>query len=228
MNSDPIRAPLNRGDLYCAACIGILALLAYVATLAPGLLPNDSGEFQTLAYTLGYTHPTGYPVYLLLGKLATLLPVGDVAYRVNLLSGVMGAISVAGLVLLVTMLTGKRRFAMVAGVALAISPTFWSQAIIAEVYTPGSAFMIAVLVCLRGWQQTLRWGWLFAAAALGGLSIAVHSTVSFLAPAALVFLALESRQRIRNWSVAISGAMVGVLLTLAAFIVVYSHRPPSD
>src|SRR5437868_12679578 len=64
------------------------ALLLYVRTLAPSVMPGDYAEFQMCAAILGIPHPTGYPLYVLLGKLFTLLPVGDVAYRVNLSSAV--------------------------------------------------------------------------------------------------------------------------------------------
>src|SRR5918911_702298 len=64
------------------------ALLLYARTLAPSVLPGDYAEFQMCAAILGVPHPTGYPLYVLLGKLFTLLPVGDVAYRVNLSSAV--------------------------------------------------------------------------------------------------------------------------------------------
>lgn len=61
----------------------------YLPTLAPGLLYGDSAELQTLAQTLGLTHPTGYPVYVLIARLfVALVPLGSIAYRVNLLSAV--------------------------------------------------------------------------------------------------------------------------------------------
>src|SRR5690349_15544120 len=66
----------------------VAALALYVATLAPSVMPGDYAEFQFCAAILGIPHPTGYPLYVLLGKLFTLLPVGDVAYRVNLSSAV--------------------------------------------------------------------------------------------------------------------------------------------
>ena len=57
------------------ACAGPLS-----ATAAPTVLPGDSGEFQFAAPLLGLAHPTGYPLYLILGKLWTVLvPWGDVA-----------------------------------------------------------------------------------------------------------------------------------------------------
>jgi len=208
--------PLCRGDFVGAGIVALLALAAYVPTLAPGLLRADSGEFQTLAVTLGYTHPTGYPVYLLLAKAATFLPVGDVPYRVNLLSALMAAAAVAVMVLLGKLLTGRRWVALAGGLALAFSPTFWSQAIIAEVYTMALLFMLLVLLSLGLWQATGGRRWLFAGACLGGASIGVHITVSFMAPAAVLFVLLH-RRRIANTATAVAGAAAGVAVTLAAF-----------
>ena len=64
------------------------AMALYLPTLAPSVLPGDYAEFQMCAAVLGVPHPTGYPLYVLLGKVFTLLPVGDVAYRVNLSSAI--------------------------------------------------------------------------------------------------------------------------------------------
>jgi len=132
--------PLKRYDRYdgllTAICF-IISLSLYLRTLTPGLLHGDSGEFQTLAYLLGHTHPTGYPVYLVLAKLATLLPLRDVAYRVNLFSALMAALTVAGVYLSGRLLVNYWVLALIGAMALAISPTFWSQAIIAEVYPAG-------------------------------------------------------------------------------------------
>jgi len=75
-------------DYKFALAIGVCALAMYVRTLAPDVLYSDSAEFQTLAYTLGMTHSTGYPVYLLLGRLLGFLPIGSPAWRINLLSAV--------------------------------------------------------------------------------------------------------------------------------------------
>src|SRR6185436_2656693 len=86
---------LTRLDLLFTALAFGLPLTLYVRTLAPGLLLGDSAEFQTLAYTLGMTHATGYPVYLLLAHAFTLLPLGDLASRVSLFSAVSASVALA-------------------------------------------------------------------------------------------------------------------------------------
>ena len=161
MTDEPAEQPqpltfvtLTRGDLWLSVGVALVAFIAYVLTLAEGLLRADMGEFQTLAATLGHAHPTGYSVYLLMAKAATAIPVDgqSIAYRVNLLSALMGAVAVGLMVPVGKVLTGRRWISGVGALALAFSPAFWSQAIIAEVYTTGAACMLGVLLCLVLWH----------------------------------------------------------------------------
>ena len=219
---------LDRYDAWLSGLIFLLALALYIRTLTPGLLPGDSGEFQTLALLLGDTHPTGYPVYLTLARLVLFLPLHDIAWRVNLFSAMMGALAVAGLYLAARMLIRYRLLALMGALMLAISPTFWSQAIIAEVYAPGAAFLILILALLLWWDQhPARWA-LFTAGMLGGLSLGVHMTVALVAPAVLLFLALHWRRGRRMWMTALAGAAAGLLLSLLLFWMIDWHNPPAN
>lgn len=222
----------SRNSRVCVALaalgLGVVVLTAYVLTLAPGLLMNDSGEFQTLGHTLGHTHPTGYPIYLVLTKAATFLPVQDVAYRVNLFSAICGTAAAIELFLLAKVLTGWVWLPWVAALALAASPTFWSQAIIAEVYAPAAAFLLGVVLCLALWQTQKRPVWLVLAGVLGGMSLGVHLSVALFAPAAIAFVALERQGRMRTLAIASAGAMGGALVTLAAFALLEKNNPPSN
>ena len=76
-------------------------LLIYGRTLYPGVAGGDSGELIITAYGLGVAHPPGYPLYTLLGHVITWLPVGSIAWRVNLLSAILDAIA-AGLLFRLT------------------------------------------------------------------------------------------------------------------------------
>src|SRR5438477_12600101 len=92
---------MNRRDWLIAMGLALGAFAVYVLPLAPDLLPGDSGEFQLAIPLLGIVHPTGYPLYLLLGKLFTLLPFATIAARVNLFSAAgasaaVGAFFLAG------------------------------------------------------------------------------------------------------------------------------------
>jgi hypothetical protein len=219
---------LDRTDLFLALASFVGALTLYIRTLTPGLLAGDSGEFQTLAYLLGHTHPTGYPVYLVLAKLATFTPLGDIAFRVNLFSAIMGALAVAAVYLCGRLLVDYRVIAIVGAAALAISPTLWSQAVIAEIYTAGAAFLALILLALLWWDQENSSQALFIAGLLGGLSLGVHMSVALLAPAVLLFLLLHRRRRIKMWTTAILGAICGVLLTVFIFWLIDLNNPTAN
>ena len=219
---------INPIDLILALGLAVAALGLYLRTLVPGLLPGDSGEFQVLARVLGHTHPTGYPVYLVLAHPLTWLPGHSVAYGVNAFSALMAALAVGGVYLAGRSLTQYRVLALVGSVALALSPTFWSQALIAEVYTPGAAFLIAVVALLLRWERTRSPRLLFLAGLIGGLSLGVHMTVALLAPAVLLFLLLVDGRNLRMWRSAVLGAALGLGLTLLLFLWIDARHAPAD
>ncbi len=143
------------GDGVLAVALGGAALGLYLRTLAPSVatLFDDSLEFQLVCYLPGVAHPTGYPLYTLLGKAFTLLPWGDVAFRVNLLSALMGALAVALTFLLARRLTRRRLPALVGAGALAVSPVFWSQSTIAEVYALHLALVQGLFLLALVWAE---------------------------------------------------------------------------
>lgn len=149
-------APARAWGAAVAAGAGAL----YLATLAPGIFWLDSGELVAAAHTLGVPHPPGEPVWLVLAKGASLVPLGSVASRVNALSLVLGVaalVALYGLSLRAVRGADRSRDAWLApaaaaGVlAFAASPALWFQAIRAEVYTLnllvvlGAAWLLAPL-----------------------------------------------------------------------------------
>jgi hypothetical protein len=227
----------NKTDYWIALAIGMCALAAYVRTLDPGVLYGDSAEFQTLAYTLGVTHSTGYPVYLLLARLLGCLPIASPAWRVNLLSAVGAAATVSAVFLLTRYLTRSRVGAVLGSVALALSYTFWSQAVIAEVYTPALAFLSMILLLLWRWQAAPveRNRALLFAALLSGLGLGVHGFVVLIAPTATAFViwTLWSRrvtrpQRWRALLAALAGLGLGSGAFLLASLAIDANDPPSS
>src|SRR6185503_1293780 len=183
---------LDRLDVLIAILSGVGVLALYVRTMAPDILYGDSAELQTLAYTLGHTHSTGYPVYLLLARLVGFVPLNSQAWRITLFSALMAAIAVAGTYLLSRLLTNSRAGACLACIGLGLSYTLWSQAIITEVYAPGAAFLVWIFLLILHWYQNpeKRALSLFVAALLAALSLGVHATTALAAlPAAgFVFL----------------------------------------
>ena len=117
------------------SCAGIFAvvLAVYAWTLYPSVPGGDSGELTVAAYRLGVAHPPGYPLFTLLGKLFTLLPLGSIAWRMNLLTAVLGSLAAAVLARAAWKITGSFAAGLFAGGMFAFSPLIWRWSIVAEV-----------------------------------------------------------------------------------------------
>ncbi|MGQ9785313.1 MAG: glycosyltransferase family 117 protein [Anaerolineae bacterium] len=193
-------------DKLIAGFLTAISAALYIRTCAPSLLLGDSGEFQFVPYILGIAHPTGYPLYVMLGWLwSHLLPLGNVAYRMNLFSSLWAALTVGAGYLLarnfIARAVGRydpvitRVAAGIASVTFAVTQTFWSQAVIAEVYTLNVFFVVLVLYLFLQWAQTpLRRDRIIAFAFTFGLALTHHRTILALLPGMLVCFFLLKQQ----------------------------------
>ena len=225
MTLDDQRQKLDRTDGWVALGVGVGALICYVRTLAPDMLYADSAEFQALSYVVGITHTTGYPVYVLLGKIfGSLMPFGSFAYRINLLSAIYAAGTLSGVYLLGRFITSSRVGPVLGSIVLGITYSFWSQAVIAEVYTLATLAMTWSVFCLWRWQEdpAQRGGWVLAALLLLGLG--VHTVVELIVPAVGIFMLWTlwvRRHPARVWGRSIGMAVLGGAIGAAIFFGVF-------
>ncbi len=219
------RARRRRWAVLAGAGLGLLAFALYLATLAPTILyytddMKDSAVLPAIAYTLGISHPTGYPTYTLLTYLFTFLPVGDVAYRVNLASAVFGALAVALLYAVGYGLSRRIAAAVVGAAAFGVSGLFWSQTVIAEVYTLHVLFLALAVFVLLVWRDRREDKYLLLAAFLIGLSMTHHLTSGLLLPAAALFVLLVEPRKVLEWKLVLGGAGLFLLA-----LVPYAYLP---
>jgi hypothetical protein len=153
------RAPLPWRD---AAIVAAALFVLYAASAPRTVTLEDSGIFVMSSDVAGVSHPPGYPIHSLLGKLFTLLPFGSVAFRVHLLSALFAALSGGVLFFIAHFLTATRVIAYVVAFAYGVSREFWAQAIIAEVYSL-NVFLFFVTMALaldyvrEPRARTLKW-----------------------------------------------------------------------
>lgn len=168
--------------------------LFYLFHLAPTVTYGDSAEFVIGAYKLTIVHPTGYPSYLLLGKLFTFLPIGDFSYRVNLISAFFGALTCAILFLIILELTKSYPISFVSIFTLAFSLIFSHLSTIAEVYTLNTFFFSLLIYILLQWKKSGKKKFLFLLSFILGLSLTNHLTILIFFPSFLIFLLLNKSQ----------------------------------
>jgi len=218
------------------ALVGALALgvplIAYIRTLTPTVPFWDSGEFIATSYILGLPHPPGNPVYTMLGRMMSFLPIAGVAWRVNFMSALASALC-CFFTFLITTRALERTFGgrptsaaqwiaarvggLVAAFFIAFASSYWDSAIEAEVYSL-SSFMIAFVIWLafRWWDRigTPRNDMLLVLITfLLAVSTGIHLGTILVAPGLLVLLAMlrPSAFNGRFWA---SAAILGFFLML--------------
>jgi hypothetical protein len=192
-------------------------LALYWLTLAPTVYNLDSAELTTAAATGGIVRATGYPLYLLIGRAWSLIPLGDVGYRMNLFSAVCGALTVA----LVERILRRLKVGPWATVGtlglLASAPFFWALSLIAEVYTLHTALMSLIVLLLLRWGEHPTRTRLALVGLLVGLSIGHHAATVLLLPGLLWYiLTVAPRKALapRAGSLATVAALIGASVYL--------------
>ncbi|MEW6609326.1 MAG: DUF2723 domain-containing protein [bacterium] len=148
------------------------AFFVYLHTLTPTIDLHDSGDMIGASFVLGIPHPPGYPLYCLLGKLFSLIPLGNIAYRYNLFSATSASLAVM-MVYFITLKVGSRKWevenkknelishllslipAVIAALMLCFARVFWQQAVIAEKYTLNALFATVLIFILLKWQEVM-------------------------------------------------------------------------
>ena len=174
---DAFRRWLRSRDTQWGGAIALAVAIIYAMTLCPNVYWYDSAEFAAHAASLGVPHPPGYPLYTMIAHVFTWLP-GDAALNVNLMSATFGVVSVWMLYGMARRLGASPASSTFAALLLATSATFWANAVVAEVYTPGLVFTLGVFVLLHR-AQSLSRPWLVVLAGLvGGLGLGMHMSIA--------------------------------------------------
>ena len=214
----------RHADHLIALALFVTALAVYLRTLCPSLYWGDCGELATVAATLGIPHPTGYPLYCLLGKLWTLaLPFGTIVWRMNVLSAVFGALAVTCLFGAARAMGLPRPLALMSGGLLAFSFTFWQQSLITETYSLAAFWTCGLLFLAARWRARGCRGRDLRLLAVGyGFALTCHQTNTLFLPGFVTFLLwsapglrrLREREVRTEWAKALGLGLLPLLIYL--------------
>ncbi len=221
---DPVwqrAVPPTIGARLAPVVVFLVAIVVYLRTLLPGQAFDDWGEMQSVPHLLAIAHPTGYPTFILAAHLFELLPFGSVAYRANLFSAVLVALTLATLCWTATRL-GVRP-AIAAGVALATGAagTVWAAATVAEV-NPLHLFLMALLLDRAlAWADGGRPLDLALCGLITGLSLGNHLLTLFVAPFIALFAVWAGKRALAERPLLV----LLPILTLLLGLTVYAYIP---
>ncbi len=157
---------LKKIDYLFAGIVFIVSLFVYIKTLNPSVTAGDSGELITTVYNMGASHPPGFPLYGIIGKLFTFLRLPDIGYKMNIFSGVSAAVAVLFAYLSMAKLLGFNKHvqnfdisvhipALATSLLFAFSKAHWSQAVMAEVYALNAMMLSIMFFVMIIWYEEI-------------------------------------------------------------------------
>lgn len=213
-------------SLAATASVALLAFAFYIATLAPTVMWYDMGEFVSTSATLGIAHNTGYPLLILLGKAFTFLPVGDTAYRVNLMSAVFTALAIAVVFGIIHDLTDDITASAAGALTLAFASTVWANATWATSYGLNLFFTALVTRLMLSWWRGRQPRTLAFAALAFGLGMCNHRLIALVAPSSMLLLVLGWRS-LTPRTVAVAGAAFVAGLSVYLYLPIRGEMEPA-
>jgi hypothetical protein len=175
-----------------AAAAFVFAFALYSSTLLPGQDLGDTASFQAAAGDTALTPRDGYPLYFAVtGAFVRALPL-ERAHAANLASAVLAALAAGVVALLAAELATSAAAGFFAALLFAASYTFWSQAIIAEVYALHLLIVSLALLALVWWEGRPSLPRLALVFSLLALGFGNHLSTALLLPSFAIFLLAAS------------------------------------
>ncbi|MEW6007644.1 MAG: DUF2723 domain-containing protein [bacterium] len=212
--------------------IFLLSFSVYLLSLTPSVNLHDSGEMITAAYSLGISHPPGYPLYCIFGKLLmSILPIGNIAYRINFFSSLSASLASMFLCFIALQLYKDKIIAIPCALIFSFSRIFWQQAVISEKYTLNALFLSLLILILLKWEEGTKaqrhkgTKLLYLFSFVLGLSFTHHLQTIFIIPSAifLIFSTLKRKKqkKAQGFRLKASGSLILLFFFLPLLLYIY-------
>ena len=193
----------------------LIPFIFYILTLERKLIGGDTTWYALKILKMEVFVPTGYPTFSLLGKIITYLPVGDIAYRLNLFSAIFGALTVLFLFLTINILVKNNLISFFSSLSFAFISPFWFVANRLEFDTLNTFFIILVIYSAVRYQQTLSRKFLYFFFFSLGLSLTNHPIAFFTVPAFLLYVIIVNPKIFKSIKVIFSSILYFILPLLS-------------
>lgn len=185
-------------NLFFPAIIFFILLLFYTSTLLPTVSFWDTAELQTIAYTLDIGHPTGYPTYILIGKIFIhLFPFFSIAWRMNFFSALLVSLSALLSYSIINRLSKNNLFSFLATLIFYLSKPVWDIAVKAEVHSLHLFFTSLFLFLLIFLINSKKIKYLPLITFISAISLGNHLLSIFFLPLLLftfIYIILKRKQ----------------------------------
>jgi len=199
--------------IFSAIISFVVPLSLYAATLETKLIGGDTSWFAIHVPQMTVLVPTGYPSFSIAGKLISLVPIGDLAYRLNLLSAIFGALTVLLLFLAINLVTKNEVISLASSLAFAFTFSFWTVANRFEMDTMNTFFLALIIYAALLYKEKPDRKNLYFAMASLGLFLTDHPIAMFVMPSMLIFIIVINPRIFKS----IKAILLGILFFILPF-----------
>ena len=204
--------------------------LVYLHKLTRDVYGGDVGDLVTAAYVAGVAHPSGYPLFTIIGFVLSRMPLAlPVVTKVGLISVFAGVASVFLYFLFLKKASLSQPFSMLGALILSFSGIFWLYSEVPEVFIPNVLFALLLFYFSFRFQQTKKLTFLYVTAFIAGLSLANHHTVVLVFPSILIILSKHLKVILKRKTIFVSLALfVSGFLPYIYIPIVARTNPPMN
>lgn len=207
----------------------LVPFVIYVLTLEPKLVGGDTSWFAIQVPKMYVLVPTGYPSFSIFGKLISMLPIKDMAYRLNLLSAVFGALTVLFLFLAINLLVKNEIIALSASLTFGFLSSFWFIANRFEIDSINTFYIALTVYSAFLYHEKVKADdpgkrkYLYFCFACLGLSLTDHPIAFFIMPSLLIYIIIIKPQIFKSVKAVLLSILYFCLpLSLYAFLPIRS------
>ncbi|MCD4670791.1 MAG: DUF2723 domain-containing protein [Actinomycetia bacterium] len=231
--ADKIRGLYGRWkNIIFMALAFTIPFVIYVLTLERKLVGGDTTWYALQIPEMSIMVPTGYPAFSLLLKLFTFLPVGDLAYRLNLFSALFGGLTILFLFLAINKLIKNEIFSLSGSLIFSFLFPYWSIANRLEFDTLNSFFIVLVLYSAVLYNGIKNRKFLYFFFFCLGLSLTNHPIAFFVVPAILLYVIIENSKIFKSLRAVLISILYFILPLLSYFYLLIrsrqGHGPVTD
>ena len=200
-----------------------IPFIIYILTLQKKLVGGDTTWYALKLPIMEVMVPTGYPAFSIIGKLFSMIPVGELAYRLNLISAIFGGLTILFLFLVINKLTKNAVISFAGSLTFAFLLDYWTVANRLEFDTMNSFFIALIIYSIVLYTENPgRKNLYFFAAALG-LSLTNHPLAFFIMPAFILYIVLVKPGMFKSAKSVLTGILFFLIpLTIYAWLPIRS------
>jgi hypothetical protein len=209
----------------------LIPFVIYVLTLEPKLVGSDTSWFAIQVPKMYVLVPTGYPSFSIFGKLISMLPIKDMAYRLNLLSAIFGALTVLFLFLAINLLVKNEIIALSASLTFGFLSSFWFIANRFEIDSINTCYIALSVYSAFLYHEKVRSNdprtrkYLYFCFACLGLSLTDHPITFFVIPSLLIYIIIIKPRILKSLKAVLLSILYFCLpLSLYAFLPIRSAQ----